>query len=82
MRDIIGIPRQEPLKEGYEEFPAASNMVMNAIMTQDKKDNYRVKLQAISRNGIIQPWGNTGSEIKESQLQGKTLISTSRRLSV
>ena len=55
VRDIIGIPRQEPLKEGYEEFPAASNMVMNAIMTQDKKDNYRVKLQAISRNGIIQP---------------------------
>ena len=65
VRDIIGIPRQEPLKEGYEEFPAASNMVMNAIMTQDKKDDYRVKLQAISRNGIIQPWGNTGSEIKK-----------------
>ncbi|MCE9889510.1 right-handed parallel beta-helix repeat-containing protein [Kluyvera intermedia] len=65
VRDIIGIPRQEPLKEGYEEFPAASNMVMNAIMTQDKKDDFRVKLQAISRNGIIQPWGNTGSEIKK-----------------
>lgn len=65
VRDIIGIPRQEPLKEGYEEFPAASNMVMNAIMTQDKKDDYRVKLQAISRNGITQPWGNAGSEIKK-----------------
>lgn len=65
VRDIIGIPRQEPLKEGYEEFPAASNMVMNAIMTQDKKDAYRVKLQAIARNGITQPWGNAGSEIKK-----------------
>ena len=65
VRDIIGIPRQEPLKEGYEEFPAASNMVMNAIMTQDKKDSYRVKLQAIARNGITQPWGNAGSEIKK-----------------
>ena len=65
VRDIIGIPRQEPLKEGYEEFPAASNMVMNAIMTQDKKDAYRVKLQAISRNGITQPWGNAGSAIKK-----------------
>ena len=65
VRDIIGIPRQEPLKEGYEEFPAASNMVMNAIMTQDKKDDYRVKLQAIARNGITQPWGNAGSEIKK-----------------
>lgn len=65
VRDIIGIPRQEPLKEGYEEFPAASNMVMNAIITQDKKDDYRVKLLAISRNGITEPWGNAGSEIKK-----------------
>lgn len=40
-------------------------MVMNAIMTQDKKDSYRVKLQAIARNGITQPWGNAGSEIKK-----------------
>ena len=40
-------------------------MVMNAIMTQDKKDAYRVKLQAISRNGITQPWGNAGSAIKK-----------------
>lgn len=37
VRDVIGVPRQQPLKVGYEEFPAASNMVMNAIMTQDKK---------------------------------------------
>ena len=67
VRDIIGLPRQQPLKEGYEEFPAAANMVMNAIMTQDKKDANRVKLQAIAREGISQPWGNAGSSIvKES----------------
>lgn len=65
VRDVIGTPRQEPLKEGYEEFPAASNMVMNAIMTQDKKDAHRIKLQAIAREGISQPWGNAGSEIKK-----------------
>ena len=65
VRDIIGVPRMDPLKEGYEEFPAASNMVMNAIITQDKKDDYRVKMLAISRNGITQPWGNAGSEIKK-----------------
>ena len=65
VRDIIGHPRQEPLKEGYEEFPAASNMVMNAIMTQDKKDANRVKMQAIAREGISQPWGNAGSSIKK-----------------
>ncbi|QLR45389.1 right-handed parallel beta-helix repeat-containing protein [Enterobacter sp. RHBSTW-00994] len=65
VRDIIGVPRQQPLKEGYEEFPAASNMVMNAIMTQDKKDHNRVKLQAITREGISQPWGNAGAAVKK-----------------
>lgn len=63
VRDIIGHPRQQPLVVGYEEFPAASNMVMNAIMTQDKKDRSHVKLQAITREGIAQPWGNAGSTI-------------------
>ncbi|WP_437888182.1 right-handed parallel beta-helix repeat-containing protein [Phytobacter sp. V91] len=69
VRDIIGNPRQQPLKEGYEEFPAASNMVMNAIMTQDKKDAHRVKIQAFAREGISQPWGNTGSSIKKESYQ-------------
>lgn len=64
VRDIIGNARQQPLKVGYEEFPAASNMVMNAIMTQDKKDHSHIKLQAISREGITQPWGNAGASIK------------------
>lgn len=63
VRDIIGQARQQPLKEGYEEFPAASNMVMNAIMTQDKKDHFRMNLQAITREGISLPWGNAGAEI-------------------
>lgn len=77
VRDIIGTPRQEPLKEGYEEFPAASNMVMNAIMTQDRKDGYRVKLQAIIREGISQPWGNAGSAInKLSYKEGINLQKT------
>ena len=65
VRDVIGVPRQQPLKEGYEEFPAASNLVMNAIMTQDKKDHQRVKMQAIAREGISQPWGNAGAAIKK-----------------
>lgn len=69
MRDVIGKPRQQPLKEGYEEYPAASNMVMNAIMTQDKKDAFHVKLQAITRDGIIQPWGNSGSSISKKSIK-------------
>ncbi|WP_368544428.1 right-handed parallel beta-helix repeat-containing protein [Enterobacter soli] len=63
VRDVIGVPRQQPLKEGYEEFPAASNQVMNAIMTQDKKDHHRVKMQAITREGISDPWGDAGAAI-------------------
>lgn len=63
VRDVIGLPRQQPLKVGYEEFPAASNMLMNAIVTQDKKDHAHIKLQAIGREGISQPWGNAGSSI-------------------
>ncbi|WP_315708859.1 right-handed parallel beta-helix repeat-containing protein [Brenneria uluponensis] len=74
VRDILGVPRQNPLKVGYEEFPAASNMVMNAIMTQDKKAKNaktEVKIQAISRNGVIQPWGNIGAKISKSSYQEK-----------
>lgn len=77
IRDVTGTPRQQPLKEGYEEYPAASNMVMNAIMTQDKKDAFHVKLQAIVRDGIVQPWGNAGSSIsKKSYKEGIDLRET------
>ncbi|MGG7448452.1 right-handed parallel beta-helix repeat-containing protein [Kosakonia oryzendophytica] len=69
VRDVIGNPRQQPLKEGYEEFPAASNMVMNAIMTQDKKDHFRVKMQAIAREGISHPWGDAGAAITKKSYQ-------------
>jgi len=69
VRDVIGNPRQQPLKEGYEEFPAASNQVMNAIMTQDKKDHHRIKLQTITREGITHPWGNAGAAIKKQSYQ-------------
>ncbi|MCW2478637.1 right-handed parallel beta-helix repeat-containing protein [Candidatus Symbiopectobacterium sp. NZEC135] len=71
VRDIIGAPRQNPLKEGYEEFPAASNMVMNAIMTQDKKSHTEVRLQTIVRNGVMQPWGNAGAKITKTNIQEK-----------
>lgn len=75
VRDVIGNPRQQPLKEGFEEFPAASNLVMNAIMTQDKKDHHRIKLQAITREGITQPWGNAGAAIKKQSYKEEVDIS-------
>ncbi|QHM71761.1 right-handed parallel beta-helix repeat-containing protein [Mixta intestinalis] len=69
VRDILGKPRQEEIKVGYEEFPAASNMVMNAIMTQDKATHHRVQATLIARNGVTQSWGNTGVEIKRLPYQ-------------
>lgn len=69
IRDILGKPRLEKVQQGYEEFPAASNMVMNAIMTQDKKDHQRVKMTLISRNGVLNSWGNAGVEIKRESYQ-------------
>ena len=75
VRDVIGVPRQQPLKEGYEEFPAASNLVMNAIMTQDKKDHQRVKMQAITREGISRPWGNAGAAIKKQSYKEEVDLS-------
>ncbi|TQI81424.1 parallel beta helix pectate lyase-like protein [Serratia fonticola] len=69
IRDILGKPRLEKTQPGYEEFPAAANMVMNAIMTQDKKDHHRVKMTMISRNGVLNSWGNAGIEIKREGYQ-------------
>ncbi len=75
VRDVLGNPRQQPLKMGYEEFPAASNQVMNAIMTQDKKDHQRVKLQAITREGISHPWGDAGAAIKKQSYKEEVDLS-------
>ncbi|WP_368929162.1 hypothetical protein [Mixta calida] len=68
-RDVLGKPRLENIQPGYEEFPAASNMVMNAIMTQDKASHHRVQAMLIARNGVTQSWGNTGVEIKRQPYQ-------------
>lgn len=38
VRDIIGQPRLDPQPEGLEEFPAASNMVMNLLKGEQKRE--------------------------------------------
>ncbi|GLR10724.1 pectate lyase [Mixta theicola] len=68
-RDVPGKPRLESIRPGYEEFPAAANMAMNAIMTQDKASHHRVQAMLIARNGVTQSWGNTGVEIKRQPYQ-------------
>lgn len=66
VRDVNGSARLEPMKDGYEEFPAASNMVMNAIMTQNKKSDGALAIQTIYRDGVNYAWGNTGAIIPKS----------------
>lgn len=60
VRDVLGKPRLAQLEAGYEEFPAASNMVMNAIMTQDRNSHHNVQIAQLSRNGVRHSWGNDG----------------------
>lgn len=68
VRDVLGKPRLEEVQPGIEEFPAASNMVMTAAMTQDKKDHNHVKIVQMDRNGITVPWGNAGGVMLRSDV--------------
>ena len=64
VRDILGTPREPVTKPGIEELPAASNMVMNSVMATGDKPPV---LALIARQGVQQPWGNTGiSIVRES----------------
>jgi len=63
VRDVLGQARAEKLKPGYEEFPAAANMVMNALLTEDKKSHHLLQVTQIARNGVKNPWGNAGVEM-------------------
>lgn len=65
VRDIIGIPRQEPQPAGFEEFPQASNVLMNAFVTQNKKNDNLVQITSITREGVKHSWGNEGITIKK-----------------
>ncbi|WP_249891672.1 right-handed parallel beta-helix repeat-containing protein [Erwinia sp. PK3-005] len=69
VRDTLGKARHDPAQPGYEEFPAAANMVMNAITAVEMRSHHQVEATLISRNGVIQAWGNTGVEIKRQPYQ-------------
>lgn len=62
VRDIVGPPRANPQLEGQEEFPSASNMVMNVIQANKKgSSNGLVNIDANYREGIFHPWGDAGN---------------------
>jgi pectate disaccharide-lyase len=61
VRDVLGGPRQEPLQPGYEEFPAASNMAVNAAVSKNRRRDTELAIQTIYRDGVNYPWGNPGT---------------------
>ncbi|WP_165313761.1 right-handed parallel beta-helix repeat-containing protein [Vibrio ziniensis] len=67
VRDIIGEPRQNPQPEGLEEFPAASNMVINLLRANKKEHNGLVNIDAQFRDGIYQPWGTGGNRMSRNE---------------
>lgn len=79
VRDVLGKPRLAKLEAGYEEFPAASNMVMNAIMTQDRKSHHMVQMALLSRNGVENSWGNSGIAMERKTYQPNVNIAETPR---
>jgi len=71
VRDILGQPRQNPQPEGIEEFPSASNMVMNLIRANKKANNGLINIDAAYREGIYEPWGTAHNRMsKKEYLKG------------
>lgn len=68
VRDIIGPNRNEPVKAGIEEFPASSNMVMTAVLPNDKRTHNNVSIMQVNRNGVKYPWGNQNIDMERKAI--------------
>ncbi|MFM2480867.1 right-handed parallel beta-helix repeat-containing protein [Celerinatantimonas sp. YJH-8] len=64
VRDIIGTPRLDPQPLGHEEFPSASNMVMNLMRSHSRKNDGLSNINASYRRGIHAPWGSPHNLLK------------------
>lgn len=72
VRDVNGPPRKDPLEEGYEEYPAASNMVMLQVGAAGKSLNADLNLLASARYGVNSPAGNLKS-VKTTETFAKSV---------
>lgn len=63
VRDIVGAERLVPQPEGHEEFPSASNMVMNLLRSHSRTNDGMVNINASFREGVYQPWGTAGNRL-------------------
>lgn len=66
VRDILGAPRAEPQPLGHEEFPAASNMVMNLMRSHSRENDGLANINASYRRGIHDPWGSPHNLLKRT----------------
>lgn len=66
VRDVNGVARKDPLEEGYEEYPAASNMVMLEVMAASKSVNAGLNIKAMARYGVNSPAGNLNTPTPSS----------------
>ncbi|EHU9443325.1 exopolygalacturonate lyase [Vibrio vulnificus] len=62
-RDILGAERLVPQPEGHEEFPSASNMVMNLLRSHSRTNDGMTNFNASFREGVYQPWGTAGNRL-------------------
>ncbi|WP_447527973.1 right-handed parallel beta-helix repeat-containing protein [Vreelandella sp. TE19] len=65
VRDVMGAPRANPQPVGHEEFPAASNMVMNLLRSHTRENDGLANATAVYREGIQDPWGNPGNLLSQ-----------------
>ncbi|MGF1861316.1 right-handed parallel beta-helix repeat-containing protein [Photobacterium profundum] len=63
VRDILGTERLMPQPEGHEEFPSASNMVMNLMRSHTRTNDGMTNINASFREGVYQPWGTAGNKL-------------------
>ncbi|MGR5177136.1 right-handed parallel beta-helix repeat-containing protein [Vibrio parahaemolyticus] len=63
VRDILGAERLLPQPEGHEEFPSASNMVMNLLRSHTRSNDGMTNINASFREGVYQPWGTPGNRL-------------------
>lgn len=66
VRDILGTPRAEPQPLGHEEFPSASNMVMNLMRSHSRENDGLTNINASYRRGIHDPWGSPHNLLKRT----------------
>ncbi|EGR8989131.1 exopolygalacturonate lyase [Vibrio vulnificus] len=63
VRDILGAERLVLQPEGHEEFPSASNMVMNLLRSHSRTNDGMTNFNASFREGVYQPWGTAGNRL-------------------